>query len=88
MRKKLILLASMLAMLLMVTAYAWSATGPYPAQGTAGSIVVPEKPSEDELLCLLPEGCDIDGDGVPDFRAGEPVQGGKGSTGFEQYNSI
>jgi hypothetical protein len=28
---------------------------------------------EDKLLCFLPEGCDINGDGVPDLRSGEPV---------------
>jgi hypothetical protein len=27
----------------------------------------------DEPLCFLPEGCDTNGDGVPDFKAGEPV---------------
>ena len=31
---------------------------------------------EDELLCLLPEGCDMNGNGVPDLRAGQPVPGG------------
>jgi Protein of unknown function (DUF3221) len=52
-------------------------TGPvaesYPTQGTAGSIVILEEISaDDQLLCLLPEGCDTNGDGVPDLRAGEP----------------
>ena len=60
-------------------------TGPvaesYPAQGTAGSIVILEKiPADDQLLCLLPEGCDTDGDGVPDLTAGEPA-------GAVQYNN-
>lgn len=35
---------------------------------------------EDELLCLLPEGCDMNGDGVPDLRAGQPVPGGEAGT--------
>ncbi len=60
----------------------------YPTQGTAGSIVILEdpfggEPGDDELLCLLPEGCDIDGDGVPDLRAGEPVP----SVGAVQYGN-
>jgi hypothetical protein len=53
-------------------------TGPvaesYPTQGTAGSIVILEGiPADDQLLCLLPEGCDTNGDGLPDLTAGEPV---------------
>lgn len=53
-------------------------TGPiaesYPTQGTASSIVIlEESPAGDQLLCLLPEGCDTNSDGVPDLRAGEPV---------------
>jgi uncharacterized protein DUF3221 len=57
-------------------------TGPilesYPPQGAAGSIVILEEPAggvpaDDELLCLIPEGCDTDGDGVPDLQAGEPA---------------
>lgn len=53
-------------------------TGPvaesYPTQGTAGSIVILEEiPADDQLLCLLPEGCDTNGDGLPDLRAGEPA---------------
>lgn len=60
-------------------------TGPvaesYPTQGTAGSIVILEEiPAGDQLLCLLPEGCDTDGDGVPDLTAGEPA-------GAVQYNN-
>jgi len=38
----------------------------YPSQGTAGSIIILEEPRrdepEDELLCLLPEGCNPEGD--------------------------
>ncbi len=68
-------------------------TGPvaesYPTQGTAGSIVILEElpvgEPTDILLCLIPEGCDIDGDGVPDLAAGEPAPGGDVSTGLEQY---
>ena len=72
-------------------------TGPvaesYPTQGRAGSIVILENPpgdepvDEDELLCLIPEGCDTDGDGVPDLVAGEPMAGQESSTGAEQYNA-
>ena len=54
-------------------------TGPvsesYPTQGTAGSIVILEElPADDLLLCLLPEGCDTNSDGVPDLRAGETAE--------------
>lgn len=42
---------------------------------------------EDELLCLLPEGCDMNGDGVPDLRAGDPVPGGEVGTGTVQYDN-
>jgi Protein of unknown function (DUF3221) len=53
-------------------------TGPvaesYPTQGTAGSIIILEEiPAVDQLLCLLPEGCDTNGDGLPDLTAGEPA---------------
>jgi hypothetical protein len=53
-------------------------TGPvpesYPTQGTAGSIVILEElPADDQLLCLLPEGCDTNSDGMPDLRAGQPA---------------
>jgi Protein of unknown function (DUF3221) len=53
-------------------------TGPvaesYPTQGTAGSIVILEEIlADDQLLCLFPEGCDTNGDGVPDLLAGEPA---------------
>ncbi len=62
----------------------------YPPQGGAGSIVILEGsagdvPADDELLCLIPEGCDTDGDGVPDLGAGEPVPDEGAGTGFEQY---
>ncbi len=74
-------------------------TGPvaesYPSQGTAGSIVILEEPYQgerflqgntgDDLICMIPEGCDTDRDGVPDLMAGEPVAGDRMSTGFEQY---
>jgi hypothetical protein len=61
-------------------------TGPvaesYPTQGTAGSIVILEEiPADDQLLCLLPEGCDTNGDGVPDLLAGEPA-------GVVQYDNV
>ncbi len=62
----------------------------YPPQGGAGSIVILEGsagdvPADGELLCLIPEGCDTDGDGVPDLGAGEPVPGEGAGTSFEQY---
>ena len=69
-------------------------TGPilesYPPQGAAGSIVILEEPAggvpaDDELLCLIPEGCDTDGDGVPDLQAGEPAPEEGSGAGFEQY---
>jgi hypothetical protein len=41
--------------------------------------------SEDELLCLLPEGCDMNGDDLPDLRAGQPVP--DGGTGTMQYDN-
>jgi len=41
--------------------------------------------SEDELLCLLPEGCDMNGDDVPDLRAGQPVP--DDGTGTMQYDN-
>jgi|SRR5215204_663412 len=68
-------------------------TGPvlesYPSQGGVGSIVILEEPlaDDDQLLCLLPEGCDTDGDGMPDLVAGEPVPGEGLSTGLEQYGN-
>jgi len=40
---------------------------------------------EDELLCLLLEGCDMNGDGVPDLRAGDPTTGGEVGPGTVQY---
>jgi hypothetical protein len=60
-------------------------TGPvaesYPTQGTAGSIaILEESPADDQLLCLLPEGCDTNADGLPDLRAGE-------SAGAVQYDN-
>lgn len=42
--------------------------------------------SEDEVRCLLPEGCDTNGDGVPDLRAGDPAPGG--GAGAVQYDSV
>ena len=78
---------------LVAAEYAGPVAESYPTQGTAGSIVILEDPpgdqpvDEDELLCLLPEGCDTDGDGVPDLVAGEPVPGQEPSTGAEQYNA-
>ena len=65
-------------------------TGPvaesYPTQGTAGSIVILEElPADDQLLCLLPEGCDTNGDGLRDLTVGEPVP--DEGTGAVQYDN-
>lgn len=80
MKKKLMVLAVMLVMSLVAAAYAWSAES-YPMQ-------IPGKPSGDELLCFIPEGCDMNNDGVPDLRAGEPVPNQNVNTGFEQYRAF
>jgi hypothetical protein len=47
-----------------------------------------EPGASDELLCLLPEGCDTNRDGVPDLKAGDPVPGGEAGTGAVQYDNI
>ena len=58
----------------------------YPTQGTAGSIVILEEiPADDQLLCLLPEGCDTNGDGLQDLTVGEPVP--DEGTGAVQYDN-
>lgn len=71
--------------------YAGPVAESYPTQGTAGSIVILEEPfagelRDDELLCLLPEGCDTDNDGVPDLRAGEPAPS-PGNGGMQYGNT-
>lgn len=59
---------------LVIATYTGPVAESYPTQGTAGSIVILEEiPAVDQLLCLLPEGCDTNGDGLPDLRAGEPA---------------
>lgn len=73
-------------------------TGPvdesYPTQGMAGSIVIldesfgDEPGGDDQLLCLIPEGCDTNGDGVPDLRADEPVPPDGGTAGAIQYDNV
>jgi hypothetical protein len=35
---------------------------------------------EEERICMIPESCDTDGDGVVDLRAGESVRSAFGST--------
>jgi hypothetical protein len=70
MLKKLTILAAVLAMVLVATAAL--------AQTMSG-------PGEDELMCLLPEGCDTTGDGMPDLRAGEPVA--RQGVGSVQYDN-
>jgi hypothetical protein len=68
---KLTLLAAVLVMLLVTTA--------------AVAQTMTEPGNKDELRCFLPEGCDTDGDDVPDLRAGEPVQGA--GVGTLQYDN-
>jgi hypothetical protein len=86
-KKKLVLMAVSLAMLLMLTtALALAQTEP----GASDEVrcLLPEgcgPVPEDELLCLLPEGCDTNRDGVPDLRAGQPVPGGE--AGSVQYDN-
>lgn len=41
---------------------------------------------EDKFRCLLPEGCDTNGDGVPDLRAGDPAPGE--GAGAVQYDNV
>ncbi|MCA1715564.1 MAG: hypothetical protein LC781_01470 [Actinobacteria bacterium] len=87
MKKRLVLMAVSLAMLLtLTTALALAQTEP----GASDELrcLLPEgcgPVPEDELLCLLPEGCDTNRDGVPDLRAGQPVPGGE--TGTVQYDN-
>jgi hypothetical protein len=73
--KKLILLLSMSLMMMLVVATAALAM----AQTVPGD--------EDEVLCFLPEGCDTNGDSVPDLRAGEPASGDQVRSGVVQYNN-
>lgn len=63
MKKRLVLTAVQLAMLLTLTA--------------AVALAQTEPGASDEFRCLLPEGCDMNGDGAPDLRAGQPVPGGE-----------
>ncbi len=85
MKKRLILLASSLAMLLAATA----ALAQEPEDEVrcllpegCGPVVI-----EDKLLCFIPEGCDINGDGEPDLGAGEPVPDGETNPGAMQYDN-
>jgi hypothetical protein len=86
-KKRLILLASLLAMLLAATA----ALALAQESGHEVRCLLPEGCGpmviEDELLCFLPEGCDINGDGVPDLRAGEPVPDVGAELDTVKYNS-
>ncbi len=87
MKKRLILLAGSLAMLLASTTAMALAQEP----GDEVRCLLPEGCGpvdvEDELLCFLPEGCDINGDGVPDLRAGEPVPDVGAEPGTVQYDN-
>ena len=69
--RRVTILAAVLAMLLVATA--------------ALAQTMPELGDENELRCFLPEGCDINGDDIPELRAGEPVEGN--SVGSVQYAS-
>ena len=85
MKKRLIPLTASLVMLLVATAA--------PAQEPEDEFrcLLPEgcgpDVADDELLCFLPEGCDMNGDGVPDLRAGEPVPDGEMNPGIVQYDN-
>ena len=70
-KKRLVLTAVSLAMLLTLT--------------TAVALAQTEPGASDELRCLLPEGCDMNGDDAPDLRAGQPVPGGE--AGIVQYDN-
>ncbi len=74
---------------LVAATYAGPVLESYPSQGGARSIVILEElPGDgDQLLCLLPQGCDTDGDGVPDLAAGEPMLAEGMNIGSEQYNA-
>lgn len=71
MKQRLILLVVSVAMLLVATAALAQESGDEVRcllpEG-CGPVLI-----EDKLLCFLPKGCDINGDGVPDLRSGEPV---------------
>ena len=71
MKKRLVLTAVSLAMLLTLT--------------TAVALAQTEPGASDELRCLLPGGCDMNGDGAPDLRAGQPVPSGEAS--IVQYDN-
>lgn len=74
---------------LVVATYAGPILESYPSQGGAGSIVILADPAGEEPVCNIPEGCDFDGDGVPevlpDVPAGELVPGG--GAGAMQYGN-
>ena len=76
---------------LVTATYAGPVAESYPTQGTAGSIVIlgddyGSELGDEQLLCLIPEGCDLDGDGVPDLRAGEPAPS-PGNGGMQYDNA-
>ena len=87
--KKLVILVASLAMLLATTATLTLARTE-PGDEDELRCLLPEgcgPNTEDELLCLIPEGCDTNGDGVPDLRAGEPVPDDEAGTGAMQYDT-
>ena len=86
MKKKSILLAASLAMLLVTSGLALAQTGP----DDEVRCLIPEGCGpvvEDKLVCFIPEGCDTNGDGVPDLGAGEPVPGGEAGPRSVQYDN-
>jgi hypothetical protein len=85
-RRLILLVASLVMLLVSATALALAQTGP----GGEDQVrcLLPEGcgPTDvDEPLCFLPEGCDTNGDGVPDLKAGEPVPSLK--VGATQYDN-
>jgi hypothetical protein len=71
---------------LVIATYTGPVAESYPTQGTAGNIVILEEiPTGNQLLCLLPEGCDTNGDGLQDLTVGEPVP--DEGTGALQYDN-
>jgi hypothetical protein len=88
--KKLVLLVASLAILLATTATLTLAqTEPVAEvrclapEGGCG----PDTTEDDELLCLIPEGCDTNNDGMPDLRAGDLAPGGETRTSVVQYDT-
>ncbi|HLL40904.1 MAG TPA: DUF3221 domain-containing protein [Rubrobacteraceae bacterium] len=67
---------------LVAARYAGPVLESYPSQGEAGSIVILSGSGE-EPLCNIAEGCDFDGDGVPEVLSG----GSAPTAGAVQYDN-